>query len=196
MRFFLTSILLMFCANVLAQNNKSNFDHVVMRIEDDLNDDGLKDVVIVTQDTIQESAPYRIQIFFRDSNNNMKLITSSTKLIQEQYPKGRDWVTGNEFSEIKIENGVLIVDFNLLRGYYLHKFKYQNGNFELIGYTSSASDGQGKLYYTDYNLSTGIKISKVESYETDEIFVNSRTKKVIHPLPKLEDVVPFENEDY
>lgn len=196
MKIFLASVLLMFSANVLAQNSKSNFDHIVIQVEGDLNKDGIKDVVIVSQDTIQESAPYRIQVFFRDRGNKLRLITSSTKLIKEQYPNGRDWETGNGFSEIKIENGVLIVDFDLLRGHFLHKFRYQNGSFELIGYTYNASDGQGKIYHTDYNLSTGLKISKVESYETGEVFSNTKTKKLINPLPKLQDVVPFENEDY
>lgn len=189
-------VFLFICSNVFAQNRKANFDHTVMTAEGDLNKDGIKDVVIVMQDTLQESAPYRIQVFFRDAQKELQLITSSTKLIEAQYPDGREWRSGNGFSDVKIEKGVLLVEFSLVRGQFTHKFRYQNGNFELIGYTYSSSDGIGKIYSTDYNLSTGVKISKVVSYETDEVFSNTKTKKLIRPLPKLQDVVPFENDDY
>ncbi|MFD2920931.1 hypothetical protein ACFS6H_14500 [Terrimonas rubra] len=42
-----------------------NFDHTIMTVTGDLNKDNLPDKVIVTQDTLSETAPYQVQIFFK-----------------------------------------------------------------------------------------------------------------------------------
>ncbi len=93
-----------------------------------------------------------------------------------------------------INKGVLSVNFELLRGHFEHKFRYQNGNFELIGFSSVNSDGQGVMTTTDFNLSTGIRIEKSERYDTDKVLSNRRKKILIRPLPKLQDITRMENE--
>jgi hypothetical protein len=37
---------------------------------------------------------------------------------------------------------------------------------------------------------------KIENYETDTIVSNKKSKLIIRPLPKLQDIQPFENDDY
>ncbi len=174
-----------------------NFNHIVMEVNGDLNKDNLTDKVIVTQDTLNENAPYRLQIFFKEPSGQLKLIVSSTKLIESQYPDGRDgYRTGNGFSDVTIKNGILSVNFELLRGHFEHKFRFQNENFELIGFSKVYSDGRGVMTTTDFNLSTGIRIEKSERYDTDKVLSNTKKKILIRPLPKLQDITPMENELY
>lgn len=168
-----------------------------MEVEGDLNKDSLPDKVIVTQDTVHENAPYRLQVFFKEPSGQYKLIVTSTKIIEPQYPDGRDgYSTGNRFGEVSIKKGILGIRFDLLRGNYEHKFRFQKGNFELIGYSEFYSNGQGEASTIDFNLSTGVRIEKLERYDTDKLLSQKTKKILIRPLPKLQDLVPGENELY
>lgn len=193
------TFLLLLQLNSFAQqkNAKLNFDYKVMEVVGDLNKDSLPDKVIVSQDTLNEKAPYKIEVFFKEANGKFKLIVSSTKLIEAKYPDGRDgYFTGTAFSEVTIIKGILSVNMELLRGHFEHKFRYQNGNFELIGFSEVFSDGQGVMTTTDFNLSTGIRIEKSERYDTDKLLSLKKKKILIRPLPKLQDIIPFENQYY
>lgn len=194
-------LLLLICADTFSQTNnkKDSFTFLVTKVLGDLNKDNLEDKVIVTQDTINQNSPYKLQIFFAQPNGEFKLIATSTKIIAPQYPNGRDgYQTGDGFIDITINKGVVSVNFGLLRGHFEHKFRFQNGNFELIGFSSVLSDGQGTMYTTDFNLSTGIRIEKTENYgeEDDKVASNIKKKILIRPLPKIQDVEPYQNELY
>jgi hypothetical protein len=142
-------VLILFEINIFAQTSTENynFSHKIIEIAGDLNKDNLLDKVIVKQDTVNENAPYRIQVFFKQPNGKSKLIVTSTKIIEPQYPDGRNgYKTGNGFSGVTIEKGILSVNFELIRGHFEHKFRFQNGNFELIGYTEGQSNGRGEIY--------------------------------------------------
>lgn len=192
-------ILLLICADAFSQtkNKKDTFTFLVTKIIGNLNKDNLEDKVIVTQDTINQKSPYKLQIFFAQPNGEFKLIATSTKIIAPQYPDGRDgYKTGNGFSDITIEKGVVSINFELLRGHFEHKFRFQNGNFELIGFSEVNSGGRGTMTTIDFNLSTGVRIEKEERYDIDKVISYSKKKILIRPLPKLQDVEPFENELY
>ena len=194
-------ILLLICVDAFSQikNKKDTFTFLVTKVIGDLNKDNLDDKVIVTQDTINQISPYKLQIFFAQPNGEFKLITTSTKAITPQYPDGRDgYRTGDGFMDITINKGIVSVNFGLLRGHFEHKYRFQNDNFELIGYTLVSMNGHGTMYNTDFNLSTGIRIEKTERYEEgDKVSSNIEKKKIlIRPLPKIQDVEPFENELY
>ncbi|MGM8362942.1 hypothetical protein ACSV4D_13600 [Flavobacterium sp. ARAG 55.4] len=193
--------LLLICVNTFSQtkSKKDTFTLLVTKVHGDLNKDNLEDKVVVTQDTINENAPYKLQIFFAQPNGQFKLIATSTKIIAPQYPDVRDgYRTGDGFLDVTISKGIVSVNFGLLRGHFEHKFRFQNGNFELIGFSSVSSDGHGKMYTTDFNLSTGIRIEKIENYGEDDDGVSCNIKKkiLIRPLPKIQDVEPYENELY
>lgn len=196
---FLVIIFILFQLDSFAQADikNYNFKHKIIEVTGDLNKDSLPDKVSVTQDTLSENAPYRLQIFFKDSNGQFKLIVTSIKIIEPQYPDGRNqYDNGNGFSDVTIKNGVLSVNFELLRGHYEHKFRFQNGNFELVGFSEVSSDGHNIGETIDFNLSTGIRIEKSERYDNDKIISHKKRKILIRPLPKLQDVVPMENELY
>ncbi|WP_456315545.1 hypothetical protein [Pseudomonas shirazensis] len=185
----------LFSAMLSAQNN---FTKEITKVKGDLNKDGLIDYVQVLQDTISETAPYKLEIYFAATNGAFKKIISTTKAIDPQFPEGRNgYSNGNSFYEITIIKGILTIHNELIRGNFQHKFRYQNGNFELIGFSQVYSDGQGTMGMIDFNLSTGIRIKTTEPYGEDD-FPKTRTEKkiMIRPLPKLQDFVPFKTEYY
>jgi hypothetical protein len=195
--FFTYFIIFQLCSFAQNSSKNNNFNYKVTEILGDLNKDDLLDKVIITQDTSSENAPYKFEIFFKESNGKFTLIVSSTKIIEPQYPNGKNgYMTGTGFSDIKIKNGVLSINVQLLRGYFEHKFRFQNGNFELIGFSKVYSDGHTEMETIDFNLSTGIRIEKSESLDTNKLLSNQKKKILISPLPKLQDIVPFENELY
>ena len=199
MRQIILTILFLFQLDSFAQTitKNYNFTHKIMEVSGDLNKDSLPDKVVVTQDTLNENAPYKLQIFFKEPNGQSKLIVTSIKIIEPQYPQGRDgYRTGNGFSDVTIKNGILSLNFELLRGHYEHKFRFQNGNFELIGFSEVSSDGHGVMETTDFNLSTGIRVEKSERYDSDKKLSNKKKKILIRPLPRLQDVVPMDNDLY
>ncbi|SNR93499.1 hypothetical protein [Flavobacterium sp. ov086] len=193
---FITLFFLFFSAILFAQ--KDNFNKTITKVKGDLNKDGLVDYVQVLQDTLSKTAPYKLEIYFAEANGSFKKIVSTTKAIDAQYPDGRNgYYNGNSFYKIDVIKGILSIQNELIRGNFEHKFRYQNGNFELIGFSEVYSDGQGTMGTIDFNLSTGIRIKTTEPYG-EENFPKTNTKKkiLIRPLPKLQDFAPFENEYY
>ena len=174
-----------------------NFSYKVMEVTGDLNKDGLADKVVVTQDTLNENAPYRLQVFFKEAAGEWKLKATSVKIIEPQYPNGRDgYRTGTGFSDVTIKAGVLSINIELLRGHFEHEFKFQNGRFELIHFSFVSSDGRGVIETIDFNLTTGIRVELLERYDTDKVISNKKTKIIIKPLPTLQNVVPMEQDLY
>jgi len=98
--------------------------------------------------------------------------------------------------DVAIKAGILHVNFEVLRGHFEHAFRFQKGNFELIGFTKVNSEGNGIIETIDFNLLSGIRIETTERYDIDKVLSNKRKKIFIRPLPKLQDVVPMENELY
>ena len=199
LRRILPQFFLFFQFTCFAQTDSTKllFNHLVMEVQGDLNHDGIDDKVIVTQDTLHEMAPYRFQVFFVDKDGFSKLIVTTSKLIEPQYPNGREgYQKGNGFSDVTIQKGVLRVNNVLLRGNFSHTFRFQHGNFELIGFSETYSDGNGVLTTIDFNLSTGVRIVKLERCDTNKQIRKSKKKIIIRTLPKLQDLIPFDNELY
>lgn len=192
---FIVLFALLFSAILCAQNN---FNKEITKVKGDLNKDGLIDYVQVLQDTASETAPYKLEIYFAENNGDFKKIVSATNAIDAQYPEGRNgYYNGNSFYEITITKGILSIHNELIRGNFEHKFRYQNGNFELIGFSEVYSDGQGTMGTIDFNLSTGIRIKTTEPYGEDDFPKTSTKKKIIiKPLPKIQDFAPFKTEYY
>jgi len=188
-------LMLLISLKVGAQNKKNDFHNLITEVRGDLNRDGFPDLIRVTQDTIADTRPYRLQVFFTQPNGKLKLIVTTDQVIEAEFPNGRDGLRSQAgFDSITIKNNVLIIRVQLTRGMFMHKFRYQLENFELIGFTILNSNGLGILYKEDFNLSTGIRIYKEERYDTGEVTLNTKEKKLIRPLPKLQDFVPFDND--
>ncbi len=196
----ITLLLVFITSSLIAQKNKQTDEFIVQikKVKGDLNKDNLADLVVVTQDTINEKAPYKLSVFFAQPNGTFKEIVSTTKAIDAQYPEGKNgYYNGQSFYDISIEKGILIISNELTRGNFEHKFRYQNNNFELIGFSETYSDGQGTIGMVDFNLSTGIRVSTTERYDdSDEKPTKTQKKILIRPLPKLQNFAPFTTEFY
>ena len=190
---FLFLLTFLFSAMLSAQNN---FTKGITKVKGDLNKDGLIDYAQVLQDTVSETAPYKLEIYFAETNGTFKKIISTIKAIDPQFPEGRNgYYNGNSFYEVTIIKGILSIHNELIRGNFEHKFRYQNGNFELIGFSQVYSDGQGTMGMVDFNLSSGIRITTTEPYGEDDFpKTKKQTKMMIRPLPKLQDFTPFKTE--
>lgn len=190
----LTPILLIVSSARLSA--QENFNVIVSIAKGDLNKDLLADSVVVTQDTIADTSPYRLEIFFAKKGGGYQLNILTDKAINEQRPNGKDgYRDGYGFSGVTIKAGVIDIFCQLLRGHFRHKFRYQNGNFELIGYSSRTSDPLG-MSAVDFNLSTGVYL-ETEKYDDSDKKDNKRKKIIrISPLPKLKDFVPYSNDLY
>ena len=172
-----------------AKLNADGFTSVESFVLGDLNKDKISDSVVISQDTLNDKWPYKIEIYFGNSQGTYDLKVSNKEFIPPLFPEGMDgWRTGNAVDNVEIKSGVLWLNYSLLRGRTTHKFRYQNSKFDLIGYTSGQSDGLGKMYSTDFNLMTGDYYYKEESYSDDEIFEEKKEKKIIRPLPALEEM--------
>ena len=176
-----------------APKEKDGFVAEIASIKGDLNKDGLSDLVVVKQDTLSKSKPYRLQIFFAQPDGTNKLIVSTETAIAAENP---DEMDGSGFEKITVKNNVLTIHNGMLRGTFSHVFRYQHGSFELIGFSKHISDGQGTIYSTDFNLSTGVRYEQGQRYDTDKIVFDKTEKKMIRPLPALQDFTPLGNDDY
>jgi hypothetical protein len=142
-------------------------------------------------------APYRLQVYFGQPNGNLQLIVTANKAIDPQFPDGKNgFLNGAAFIDITVNNAVISINNELLRGHYENKFRFQHNHFELIGHSSVYSDGQSIITTTDFNLSTGIQVETKERYDIDKVVSIKKKKIFIRPLPKLQDFTPFDSELY
>jgi len=189
---FFSTLLLPVCLPAQRGNDAGSFTFVKSTAVGDLNKDNLPDSVVVLQDTIHEKQPYRLKIFFAQPGKTYKLVLQNDSAIESKYPSGREgFNNGTDFYGVTIRSGVLTLETELVRGHYAHKFRFQGGNFELIGFSQTYSDGQGIMTTTEFNLSTGVLVEMSERYDTGKLLSKKRTKKLIRPLPKLKTFKPF-----
>lgn len=179
--------------NAQGKINVNHFEHFVCKEMGDLNEDGLEDLAIVYQDTLNQRKPYRLEIFFKRKNGSFKKQISTKTAIEPKIPRIKQ---GGGFYKIEIVNNVLEISNELLRGNYKHKFRYQNGDFYLIGFSQTYSNGLGIISELEFNLSTGSLIEKEENYETNKVVRYKKQILKIRPLPKLRNFIPNETEYY
>lgn len=134
----------------------------------DLNKDGINEKVIVynTNDTTEDGIVRELQIF-RLINSEWRLWKKSSYAIKKSREGG---MMGDPFAGIDIVKGLLVIHFDggsSWKWNYTDKYRLQNGEFELIGYTRI----YGKLceYWedVDFNIMTG-KITFKKEYEDCE----------------------------
>ena len=184
--------------NVFAQNikTKDNFNYLVREEEGDLNRDGKMDRVTVYMDTINKTIPLRLQIFLSQPNGKLTLVVSSTQIIEPQYPVEKHGeYNGYQIPDFRIEKGTLLMWSEIKGGNITYKFKYHNGNFELINVdklTNNATEGyidENTIFTeTKFNLVTGIRI-ETDDTNSEKILTNNKRKKtvLIRPLPTIQD---------
>ncbi|WP_374329494.1 hypothetical protein [Soonwooa sp.] len=167
------------------QASDEQYRNIVYDIKGDLNKDGLADKVVVRENDNDSKHPYLLEIFFKNVVGSYKKVLRSTKAVTPKFPGGGE-ISDVNLENLEIKSGLLIFTNQLIRGNYVHKFRFQNGNFELIGFTENNASA-GYIEYVDYNLSTGIKINEHIDYQTDKVLMHKKSIEKLKPLPKLQD---------
>ncbi|MCZ4244286.1 hypothetical protein [Pedobacter punctiformis] len=183
-----TYLLLLISNQAIAQNN--NYNKLVYHVKGDLNRDNIDDVVTVKEDTTDIHHPFLLEIKFRRKDGKDVTVLKSKIAVMENFPNGEN-TSACVLENLKIVKGILIFQNQMIRGNMTHKFRFQNNNFELIGYTYHYAS-PGNITFTDYNLLTGKKIDRKIEYETDKISEEKISVVKISPLPDLKNFRPFD----
>jgi len=177
------------------KNLNDNFNYLIRQSEGDLNNDDLLDKVIISMDTINDTRPLRLQIFFSQPNGKSELFFSSTEIIEAMYPIEKNAAhNGSQIPDVYIEEGKLQLDF-YIKGNSRYEFIFKNGEFELVHFSYVNWDGK-TITETKFNLLTGEYTKQSEIQESSEITSKIKKDVIIRPLPQLNNFRPFENQLY
>ena len=182
--------------NSFAQN-QPNFDYLVMTKIGKINNDKILDSVVVKQDTVNDKRPYRLEIFFGKNEKDKQLVLKTDTAILPDFHNDKDaLLTGEGFWEVEISKNNLWIKHELLRGHFEHRFQYRDGDFNLMEYNSVESDGRGRIYYENLDFLTGIRRTKTESYQENEILNKEEEFIEIASKPILSNFKPRSNRFY
>ncbi|MBF8455552.1 hypothetical protein IV494_00015 [Kaistella sp. G5-32] len=192
-------ILIVGKSQFFAQSTKSKdaFNEIVNDVEGDLNKDNLPDKIIAATNNTDEIRPFRFQIFIsRPNTKKLKLVVSTTKLFESQYPyeKGRE-ERNFRIPDFFIENGKLTIltDVKELHSRYIFRFK--DGNFELTNISRVIRVGNETTTQTEINLLSGSKEVYDEDFSPGRKYkIKQKTKP--KTLPKIQDLTFSDLERY
>ncbi len=162
----------------------------------DLDGDNVDEkAVVYNTDRSSENGIEREIHFFKKESDTWKLWKKTNEGILESKMGG---VTGEPFRKITIEKGL----FNIFHSggsrskwETENKYRFQNDNFELIGYTQLIDTPCTNQLLIDYNLSTGNAVLQKTNFKCNDAFKVISKKKIIDkkvnhtlvPLPNLND---------
>ncbi|WP_053975538.1 hypothetical protein [Mangrovimonas xylaniphaga] len=172
----------------------------------DLNQDGLEDCVMI----IKKSDPTNIV-----TNRFGKKVDRNRRGIIVLFNNGNDYQLADKNYEcfssenedggvyfppelwIEIKNEKLYVNYTHGRyGYWEYTFRFQNSNFELVGFDSTSNHGPVTNKKTSINFLTKKKLIKENTNENaeggDEIFNETWSNIEIKHLIKISDIKDFD----
>jgi hypothetical protein len=171
---------------------------ILEEIEGDLDKDGIPEKVIVydTEKEIDLGTERQIYIYKR-KNNNWKLWGKSIGAI---LPSEHGGMMGDPFEGISIERNCIVINHfggSRQKWNYTHRFRFQSGEFQLIGATVNFGSPCDYFFTFDYNLSNG-KINYEKETEDCEN-ENSKIEKEemirkLETLPKMNGFYPGNTE--
>ncbi len=164
---FLATVFSIFC---FAQKEfQPAGSEVIETVDGDLDGDHIPEKVIIynTKDTTAYGNIREIQIL-KNSNGKWAILEKSRNAVLSSNAGG---MMGDPYQSTEIKKGILEITQaggSSWKWGYTDKYRFQNGHFELIGYSSSS--GKPEEYWTDvdFNLSTGQLIFAKEVENTKE----------------------------
>jgi hypothetical protein len=172
---------------------------VLEEMDGDLNNDGKEDKVLALGDSIAEvqssdmdTDPRRLLLILFKRDNAYGLACKTDKALMGVHS---GTMMGNPLQEFKISNGVLTIHHSGGTSWiwdYLHKFRYQDGSFYLIGRTydsywtgKQCDDSYSSENYSDINLATG-QMHVRKTSDNCKTLIDKIKKAKVKPLIKLE----------
>ena len=179
------------------------------KIYGDLNKDGIQDCILMLKGTDKKSFykhEYRgeldrnrrgLIILFKE-NKTYKLIVKNVDCFSSENEDGGVYYAP-ELS-VGINKGKLFVDYAHGRyGYWSYCFRFQNADFELIGYDSSSNRGPTVQNKTSINFVTKKELTSDNIYKNEEdsteVFVDTWRNLQIDKLLKLSEIKDFDEID-
>jgi hypothetical protein len=142
---------------------------IVDTVTGDLDKDGRKELVVAfntSKENGVDGVPREL-IIYKLETNGWAIWKKSRQALYGSRDGG---MMGDPFGQIKIENGTLLISQNGGSSWkwdHTDRYRYQEGEFYLIGYTSNYGKPCEYWQEVDFNLSTGKMIVKKE-YEDCE----------------------------
>ena len=160
--------LVLFNTSIYAQEHVAPKGYVMLEETGDLDKDGIPEKAIVYNTTDSSEDGIEREIFIlKKVGEKWNVWKRSTHAILKSNQGG---MMGDPFLGIEIKNRLLIVSLaggSSWKWSHEDKYRFQNNEFELIGYTSNAGKPCEYWINLDFNLSTGKMIYKKE-YEDCE----------------------------
>lgn len=158
---------------------------VIETVDGDLDGDHIPEKVIVynTKDTADYGNIREIQIL-KKTNEKWKVLEKSRNAILKSSEGG---MMGDPYQNTEIKNGILMITQaggSSWKWGYTDKYRFQNGHFELIGYSSGSGKPEEYWIDVDFNLSTGKLIFEKEVENTEE-YGNSKSEIFIKKGMKI-----------
>jgi hypothetical protein len=165
---------------------------ILEEVQGDLNKDSVDDVAMVIEDTITSDGDFQkraILILFKNrKDQRYELTCRGDKAILTTEDGG---ILGDPYSGIKIKKGILQIDFfggSRDKWNLTYKYRFQNGDFYLIGATNKGGNGIQSYSY-DYNLSNGKIVIVVKDPENKK---NNMTQTSVVKQKQLPSLRTFE----
>ena len=171
---------------------------IIEEIEGDLDKDGIYEKVIVydTEKEIDLGTERQIYIYKR-KKNNWELWK---KAIGAILPSEHGGMMGDPFEGISIERNCIVINHfggSRQKWNYTHRFRFQSGEFQLIGATVNFGSPCDYFESLDYNLSNGkIKYEKeIENCEKETSKIKKKEMiRKLESLPTMNGFYPGDNE--
>ncbi len=166
---------------------------IIAQADGDLNKDGIPDAVLVLGEKAEEKEGADMEnmkrilvIIFGTPSGGYKLSAASKEAV---LCKACGGILGDPFVGVKIVRGAVVVEHyggSRQRWGYIHRWRFQNGDWFLIGMTGRNEDTlEGTSEVTDVNLITGDSIDEKGRIEGKKKV--TRSKVPVKKLQKLSD---------
>lgn len=180
------------------------------KLQGNLNGDDLPDYVLIIKETKKENVVVNrfdkkvdrnrrgVMIYLTNERDTV-LVTKNLNCFSSENEDGGVYFPPQ--LSIDIEKGKLYIHYDHGRyGHWKYTFRYQNSDFELIGYDSSDNYGPIINRETSINFLTKKKLTRENVNQNteksgDEVFEEKWEKIVIEKLYKLSDIKSFEELD-
>lgn len=171
---------------------------IIGEAEGDLDKDGIAERVIIYDTDVETEFGTERQIhIFKKKNYNWELWKKSIGAV---LPSTHGGMMGDPFERIVIERGCIVIHHfggSRQKWNYTHRYRFQQGTFQLIGATIVYGSPCDYFETLDYNLSTGTAIYKKESENCDDDSSTEQNETINRKkknLPQMDGFYPGDNE--